>query len=728
MRWLRFTVGLVFLLTSWAVAPHAANQPNLNRAPWYKPPQLFVMTGFIANTTDGVWGTDNIVNGVWTPEKQQVALRAWQENLGEDFDADRMVREFQDAGATGVIFYDKWHDGVVNHATRLTAFRNHRDFVKATLAALRRHKMAAVVYYSVGLDHNPQLRNWTCLDAQGKPMGRAFPGDWKSFYSPYRQYVLNQLAETLKDDGPISGFWMDLYTQPNPMSYDPYTLKAFQGRYGIPARHATAAQLEQFHLATLRDFLLEIRQKLQKIQPGLSFTFNGAGMDDDAQPAKAHLVDSLTDWFSVEGHVWPNIDRDSRVLHAADRPFEVGMLVNSSWYVPMSNDAPPPPMSEDQAVVSAATAWINGANVYAAMTPGHSGVFNPQGDLRLLRAMGDWLKRNRAELVGARPYAEIGILSGDPASDVVKVPDLGELWKASHNFKVIETDHEPGFDTGRELRHLGYLTERVGGIFASRKFDLSSYRMLVLPENSLLDGEAIRNIREYVRKGGTLLSFGYSSLFDQEGHLRSNFALADVFGVDFAGTLPGYKQLSYAPGSDLASYLYLNPGALAVKSTAGRALARWKYAGGSPAIVENTFGSGRSIYLSVEEPALSEGSALLKELAERLAGPPAFRIKGHRHYALMVNRQGNDLLCYVLNRDTAPPPYTEGRPTQAFRTPPAATPERVRLSINTSIPGKIKSAELIPSSNRLFMSRHGNSVELYFNASPSVTTVRLTLP
>jgi len=36
----------------------AQQKPELNRAPWYKPPQLFVMTGFIANTTTGVWGPE----------------------------------------------------------------------------------------------------------------------------------------------------------------------------------------------------------------------------------------------------------------------------------------------------------------------------------------------------------------------------------------------------------------------------------------------------------------------------------------------------------------------------------------------------------------------------------------------------------------------------------------------------------------------------------------------
>jgi len=97
--------------------PLLAADSEINRAPWYQPPQLFVMTGFIANSTTGVWGADFIVEGEWTPERQQAALAAWNKGLGRDYDADRTVRLFKEAGATGVIFYDKWHDGLVNHDT-----------------------------------------------------------------------------------------------------------------------------------------------------------------------------------------------------------------------------------------------------------------------------------------------------------------------------------------------------------------------------------------------------------------------------------------------------------------------------------------------------------------------------------------------------------------------------------------------------------------------------------
>src|SRR5271157_3584769 len=443
---LKLLVALVLL----PVLPGAAQQPSgLNRAPWYNPPQLFVMTGFIANTTDGVWGPEYIVNGPWTDDKQEEALRAWEKDLGRNFDADETVVQFKDAGATGVIFYDKWHDGLVHHTTRYTDFKTHRDMIKEVLAALRKHHLASVVYYSVGLDNNPEQKfhDWTCLDAQGKPMGQAFSTDWKSFHSPYRQYVIDQMAEILKDDGPVDGFWLDYYDQPQPISFDPYTLTRFKERFHTQATQALPKQLSEFQMSTMKDFLGEIHQKLEAIQPGVSFSFNGAGMADVVEPAKARQIDNLADWFSAEGQDWPTIVRSSGIMHAVDRPYEVGILLNSSWYVPLNDDAPPAAESASQAVALAAEAWIHGGNVYAAITPGHSGIYDQDGDLAFLRAMGNWLRDNRPWLVDARPYADIGVLVGHPADDVEAIPNLGQLWKASHGFSDGKADVEPGYDS-----------------------------------------------------------------------------------------------------------------------------------------------------------------------------------------------------------------------------------------------------------------------------------------
>jgi hypothetical protein len=437
------------------------------------------------------------------------------------------------------------------------------------------------------------------------------------------------------------------------------------------------------------------------------------------------VLDTLADWFSMEGHSWSRIDRGSRVGRNLDRPFEVGMLFSSSWYVPMDDEAPPAAMSADEAVVSAATAWTQGANVYAAMTPGHSGVFNEDGDIRLLRATGAWLRDNRQWLGNRAAYADIGILRGEPDPDLHEPPSLEELWASSRRFRKAPPGvpfgasriRRPGDALDGAIRGLGYLSDFVGSAFAGRPFNLDDYRLVVIPENAPISEALAREVREYVRAGGTALAFGYASLFDSAGKRRENFALHDLFGVDFAGPLPGYKRL------EGMGPLRLNPGALRVSTRTASPLATWKGADAAPAIVENRFGKGRAIYVSAEESAVSESAALFDGLIRRLIGPPAVSVRGKRNYALVMNRDEEGFLLYLMNRTTG---SRAARDWNAASSPHTALEtEPVTVMIDTAALGDIDRVDLLPAGKPLKLRREAGGLSLSLQASPAVTSLHL---
>ena len=64
---------------------------------------------------------------------------------------------------------------------------------------------------------------------------------------------------------------------------------------------------------------------------------------------------------------------------------------------------------------------------------------------------------------------------------------------------------------------------------------LKPYKVLVLPNAAALSDRQVRVIRAYVAGGGGLIATCETSLFDELGQPRANFALADVFGVDYLG-------------------------------------------------------------------------------------------------------------------------------------------------------------------------------------------------
>lgn len=715
---------------SFPLIPSVLQPPHdSDRAAWYRSPQLFVMTAFIANTTDGIWGRDFITRGPWTPESQQETLATWRNGLGCDYDAERVTRTFQEAGATGVIFYDKWHDGLVCHDTALTAFKTDRDFLGETIAALQRRQMKVVVYYSVGLDYNPEFRdkNWVCRDATEKPIGLAFPEDWQSLHSPYRRYVIDQLVEILHLYGPIDGFWLDILGQPNPFyqraygfgpafSSDCHTRTVFESWNGKPIEQASEAELATFHIRTLAQFWTDLRTALDAELPGVALTWNGAGRDDLTHPVAAFGINDPADWFSVEGHAWPTINRSAHLSQAVARPVEVGMLFSSSWYAPLTDKAPPPAMTDDDALIAAGTAWVHGLNIYAALTPGHSGLYDETSDLSLLRRTGEWLQAHRNWLQHTEPYAEIGIVAGHPAPTVFDAPTRRTLWPSSHRtLSTIppptgELSDQPGIEVDEQLGQSGYQTERVGGFFTNRQWDLSAYRLVFLPENALLDDETIEALRAYVRKGGTLLATGHASLLDVRGVFRVDYALANVFGVSYRGALPGYKQWERVTVDAPQAGLGRNAGALKVVPTTGTALSVWRGADDAPALVSNTYGMGSCLYLSAEENALESANELLTELVDRLIGPPAIRVNPPLSHPLVVRQRGEELLITLFHSATSP-----GIPHS----------NSIELMIDARTSAAIVRAEQLPSGTALPLIRAENTLRCMVPAFTGARMVRL---
>ncbi|HEX4611554.1 MAG TPA: alpha-amylase family protein [Urbifossiella sp.] len=74
---------------------------------------------------------------------------------------------------------------------------------------------------------------------------------------------------------------------------------------------------------------------------------------------------------------------------------------------------------------------------------------------------------------------------------------------------------------------------------------LAGYAVLVLPNAACLSDRQAAAVRAFVAAGGGLVASLDTSLFDENGDPRPNFALADVFGADYRGLpdpAPGGKE------------------------------------------------------------------------------------------------------------------------------------------------------------------------------------------
>ena len=108
-----------------------------------------------------------------------------------------------------------------------------------------------------------------------------------------------------------------------------------------------------------------------------------------------------------------------------------------------------------------------------------------------------------------------------------------------------------GYDGGRannmESRRNAVLEECLGSaevlnrlhapwkVLTDRSQDFSGLACIILPQAAYLSPEEGERIRAFVAQGGTLIATGAASLYDTQGNFSGNFALADLFGVDYTG-------------------------------------------------------------------------------------------------------------------------------------------------------------------------------------------------
>jgi hypothetical protein len=182
---------------------------------------------------------------------------------------------------------------------------------------------------------------------------------------------------------------------------------------------------------------------------------------------------------------------------------------------------------------------------------------------------------------------------------------------------------------------------------------LAPYPIVFLANAACLSEAQCETLRRYVQGGGTLIATQQASLFDEWGNQRENFALADLFGVDYAGAEEYPQQILIPHNDELKEkfgYLvsFLAPGAARVRRpqaskaevlytkssracVGGIAVKVDEFDTGSPAITRQRVGRGTVYYLTADIGLayLSHWQRQVADLIchlERAAAPIAFEI------------------------------------------------------------------------------------------------------
>jgi len=201
------------------------------------------------------------------------------------------------------------------------------------------------------------------------------------------------------------------------------------------------------------------------------------------------------------------------------------------------------PEGETQLMIADSVA--NGANIWYGIHFPYQCLNSPGG--QAAKEIISLLKNNEPFYKNTHSIAEIGMLCSQSTLD----------WYVSESE---ETDFTRNLSRNVEGK-FGNHTKSLNGFYeillrCGIPFDviteesilndkIGKYKILILPTCACMSEKLSEKIRNYVSKGGFLIATFDSSLFDEYGKMRKNFALADIFGASYSDGFVKMNNSSY---------------------------------------------------------------------------------------------------------------------------------------------------------------------------------------
>jgi hypothetical protein len=161
-----------------------------------------------------------------------------------------------------------------------------------------------------------------------------------------------------------------------------------------------------------------------------------------------------------------------------------------------------------------------------------------------------WWKANQQYLIARTPVASVGLVWSQRNTDFFGRDAVAQRVDAPYT----------GFMHALVRGRIPYLPIHADDI----ERDGAGLAVLILPNVGALSDAQAASVRRFVRNGGSLIATGDTSLYDEWGEPRPDFALADLFGChQVAGPpkLEGRSRADTGPRGSAHTYLRLATGA-----------------------------------------------------------------------------------------------------------------------------------------------------------------------
>ncbi|HWQ53415.1 MAG TPA: beta-galactosidase trimerization domain-containing protein [Bryobacteraceae bacterium] len=560
------------------------------------------------------------------------------------------------------------------------------DYLGAYLPHAKKHGIRSLIYFNVHwytMAMGQAHPDWRQIREDGTPVDKVYDtGTDFCVNSPWRQWCFQVLRDLAAY--PIDGIFYDGPVFRPDSCYCTHCRTKFRKMYGreMPSKKNRTGKdfkdLIDFQAASLADYLRESRQVLKSINPELAFYMNGGVRGSNWATARINRVlVKEQDLLGSEGGfiagdltrtpLWkPGLTARMLETQAGGKPT---VIFSASSHKPWTFSLLP----DAELRLLYADSIANAANIWFCSTPFEF----DQPEMKTLAEMNQYLKRSGEYYMGTRSEARMAVVWSETTANFyagagAQMIDVDRIAAASEAGNL-----EAEFTGVSEALLRAHAPFDVIDDEALERESLDRYEAIFLPNVACMSDAVAARLREYVRKGGRLFATFETSVFDDTGIRRKDFALADVFGVNDARKLVGptrwdfMKPMAKDPllAGITRDFVPSSIYHMAVKpSSSVKTLLRFteplkgRYDGvpplsDHPAMTVNTFGKGQAVYFSGDFGSMiasfhtPEFLELGKNLVRTLAPPPVqvANAPGSVEVVLRSQNNGKRWLVHLVN-------------------------------------------------------------------------------
>jgi hypothetical protein len=500
--------------------------------------------------------------GIRSPQKTY-RMMEWEFHTPPEerfnIDIEGALHAARDAGAEAMMFYTQDHWGYAYYLSDVAVRHPHldRDLFGTETALAHRLGMSVCAYYCLQFNNQAVIAHpdWSWVNEKGEPE-RWMVGGQPYWYmtcldGPYRQYVLRMIdeifaryqVEQLFID--IFGIQFILYNGSgrSPFCFCKYTEEAWNRehpgdpyREGFKTPEGWEARYRWHQKRSMTDMLDEMLAAARRHRPDLVVSLNGGpeSFPDDVMQRVSYIYAE-----PITTHT--GISAGSILMRGFGRPDYQAGTFSRQGYLDTYPGVIPRVQTDALIVQNARTFFVGDAPVISDL--------DGQGYSKRWFAVAkeNWADVRNVDVLlpGLHPLLSTAVLYSNSTRSLLDAAKQPQDFRRS-NVGAIES-----------LTFAGRPVESLAE-FRLTAEELGKFETLVLPEVEVLSDAQAGVIHDWVTRGGTLVASFRCGLRDENRKARSNFALADVLGVNYE-----FEERKYAytaegilrPGDFTAIYI-----------------------------------------------------------------------------------------------------------------------------------------------------------------------------